>query len=796
MTAPSPNRYRVEEQLGAGGMGIVYRATDTQLERAVALKVLDGAALNEASHASIVREARAASALNHPSICTVYEVAEMDGRPCIVMEYVEGMSLGEVISPGGLAEHTVVRYGIQIADALAHAHDRGVIHRDLKSANVMLTRDGRAKVLDFGLARRMRELRRSADTDPGTTVADDPVGGTLPYMAPAVLEGRPPDAGDDIWSLGVLLYELATGELPFHGATRFHLATSIQRDAPAPFPPPVSAGLRAVILRCLERDTGGRYRRAHEVRAALEALQAAKQSVTQRGAARSTWVWTARIAVLGIAVVAVVAALVYVKSGASARLAGTPVSASKPVAIAILPFANPGNNPELDYLTDGIAESVISSLGRVPGKLSVTAWTAVQRFRDQAVDSTAVGKELGVTAILRGSIEQRQGPVAVVVELVNTKDQTRIWGERYEMARSDSLTVPQDIATHISAALQLRLSGAEQQALREHYPASPEALEDYQKGQYHLARFTPDDYRKSLTFFQRAIQRETTYALAHAGVARALSFMTFEGLLPPSTYREVEKAATAALSLDDTLGAAHDALAQVKFGYRWDWRAAELGFRRALDLSPNDEAIHRIFGFFLRTQCRWDEAIAEMKRALALNPVSAEATKALGATYAWAGQYDLAIAHYEQALALDPAHSQTHDLLADAYAAKRLYPQALEARRRYLQHEGAFDVADALGVDGSEAGYRRAMRELYSRYLARLREAAAKPDVYVSPIEFALTYIAIGDAGRVFAALEEAFSQRAPWLASLAADPAFEPVRADPRFAKLVARVGVPCGRR
>jgi len=790
MTDDTMQRYRIEQKLGTGGMGVVYRATDTHLDRAVAVKVLDETLLKDASHAAIVREARAASALNHPHICTVHEVTELDGRPCIVMEHVDGRSLADAIPPEGLPADLAVHYGRQIAEALAHAHDRGVIHRDLKSANVMVTDDGRVKVLDFGLARRLRESQRGVVTEVGPSpgAADDSVGGTLPYMSPDVLAGHPPSAADDLWSLGVLLYEMASGELPFRGATRFQLATAIQRDAPAPIPGRVSPGLRSVILRCLARDGGTRYEHAHEVRAALEAAYADVPAASNR--APSLRLRPAAIAAL--AIVGVGLALTLAASRQTVSTAAPPASvlAAAPVAVAVLPFANPGHDPDLDYLTDGMAETVISSLARVPGKLKVISLSAVRPYRGQTVDAKTVGQALDVAAVVYGSIVQRDDVVSVVVELVSTKDQSRMWGETYVKGHRDLMAVQQDISTRISTALHLRLSGDEQQALHSQYPADTEALQLYLKGQYHWYRFTPEDYRRSLAYFQQAIQRDGTYALAHAGVARVLSSLTYEGLLPPSTYREVEKAASTALSLDGTLGAAHEALAQFKFAYEWKWTDAEREFQRALELSPRDEAVRAYYGVFLRTQRRWDEAVGVMKQALALNPLSAETTKALGATYFWAGRHDLAIAHYEKALALDPTLPQVHDLLADAYAAKGMYRQALDSRRTYLRLEGALAEAESLGTDGSEAGYHAAMRAMHQRYLEALQRAA--PTQYVSPMEFALTYIALGERDRAFSKLEEAFGQRAPWLSSLAADPAFDPLRPDPRFSKLVARVGVP----
>ena len=791
MTGDAPERYRIEKQLGAGGMGVVYRATDVQLQRTVAIKVLDASVANDASGTAIVREARASSSLNHPSICTVYEVAELDGRPCIVMEHVTGTSLAAAIPPGGFPAELVIRYGIQLADALAHAHRHGVIHCDLKSANVMIAEEGRAKVLDFGLARRAREVQRDIVTEITAEASDGTIAGTLPYMSPGVLAGHPPQAADDLWSLGVLLYELATGELPFRGGTRFLLATSIQRDAPAPMPSGVPPALRTVIGRCLARDSGVRYRHAEEVRAALETLQAGGTGAAVEGTRGGVWRVTA-VAALVLVAVALIAAAWSFRRGLSPQAASGSPSGDARIAIAVLPFTNRGNDPDVQYLTDGIAESVISSLARVPGKLTVTAWTAVQHYRGREVDAKTIGRELGARALLRGSIVRRDGALSVEVELVDATSQTRMWGDTYQVQPAGVLSVQQEIATQVSSALQLRLSGDEQQALRRHHPVDAEAYQLYLKGQHEWYRYSPDGYRKSLEYFQQAIRRDPRYALAHAGVARVLSAMAYEGLLPPSTYLEVKTAASTALSLDDSLGAAHDALAQVQFAYLWNWDAAEAAFRRALDLSPRDESLRRMYGIFLRTRRRWDEAIAEMKQALALNPVSAETTKALGATYFWAGRHDLAIEQYERALALDPTHAQTLDLLADAYAASGQYGHALEARRRYLTLEGAYEAADALGSDTSEAGYRKAMSALYRRYLARLEEAARNPREYISPMEFAFVYIGIGDTERAFAALEQAFSQRAPWLSSLAADPAFEPLRSDPRFARLLSRIGLP----
>lgn len=774
-------RYQIEAELGSGGMGVVYRAVDTHLKRNVAIKVLRDAPADDLARGRLVREARAASALSHPHICTIYEVAELDGRSCIVMDHVEGVTLDRIIPPRGLSPELAGRYAMQIADALAHAHDRGVVHRDLKGSNVIVMADGCTKLLDFGLAWRVREAHGPAATESGASLPGEPVvAGTVAYMAPEALQGEPPHPRDDLWALGVLLYEMTTGEHPFRGQTKYQLASAIQRDPPTPLPPRVPAALQAIILRCLAREPVDRYQHAREVRAALEAVQSGA-GVAARPRAR---LLTRR----GAIAVAAVAGVTTIGALASRRIEIWP----RPVdSIAVLPFVNVGGDPNMDYLSDGVTESVITSLAQLPKeKLKVIALSSVLRYKGRDVDVQAVGSELKVEAILLGRLVQRGAGWSLTVELVSARDRSRLWGEKYDTSVGDLLAVQQEIATRLSAELRLQLTAQERQRLAKRYTDNAEAYQLYLKGRYHWYRFTPEDYEKSLQYYREALRHDSRYALAFAGIAGVHVTMAYEGLVSPrEVNRASEAAALKALELDDTLGEAHDALAEVMFAHHWNWSAAEEEFKRAQALS-NDPAIRRFYGHFLRAMGRWEEAIAEMQAALALDPISVETSKALGATYFWAGHHEQAIEQYLKTLELEGNHAQTHDLLADAYEARRRYPEALAERRTYLTLEGALEAAEALGTDASEAGYREAMRTLHRHYLAALEQASVSQ--YVSPMQFALTYVALGEKDQAFAWLEKAYDERAPWLASLKSDPAFDPIRPDPRFAALVKRVGLP----
>ena len=779
MIARTLGRYRIEEELGSGGMGVVYRARDTDLRRTVAIKVIAATPQDEGTHAAMMREARAASTLNHPHICTVYEVGQAADCSYVVMEHVEGGTVKALIPPDGLSADLTIRYGIQIADALAHAHDRGVVHCDLKGANVMVTPEGRVKVLDFGLARRLREGQRSAATE--SFDDEHAVAGTVASMSPQVLQGQAPDPRDDVWSLGVLLYEMATGAHPFRGETKFELASAIQRDPPAPLPAGVPPGLRSIILRCLARARGERYRDARELRAALEAVQ----SDGGPAPAPSRRPRPARRAVIGLGAVLLAATI-----GTIASLR-TGIWSGPMESIAVLPFVNVGGGPDMEYLSDGLTEGVIGSLSQLPReKLKVIALSPVLRYKGGDVDVVTAGSELGVRAIVLGRVLMRGGELTVSVELVSARDRTRLWGDKYEASVHDVIGVQEEIATGISEGLRLQLTGDDRRRMARRQTENAAAHQLYLKGRYHWYKFTPEDYEKSLQYYQQAIERDSRYALAHAGIAIAGVMMAYEGLIPPGeARREAEPAALRALAIDDTLGEAHDAMAEVRFAFDWNWPAAEEEFRRAVALS-RDPATRRFYGHFLRALGRWDEAIAEMKAAQELDPFSVETSKALGATYFWAGQHDRAIEQYLKALELDANHAQTHDLLADAYAAKGLYGKALAERRMYLVLEGAEEAAKALGADASEEGYRRAMRALYSRYLAALEESSVGR--YISPMEFAMTYVALDDKEQAFDWLEKAYEERAPALVSLKSDPAFNPLRSDGRFHDLVRRVGLP----
>ena len=560
------------------------------------------------------------------------------------MEYVEGRPLSEALA-SGLLPDAVVRYGIQIADALAHAHDRGIVHRDLKTHNVIVTPEGRAKVLDFGLAKRLpteeltEQPTRSADslTEAGQIV------GTLHYLSPEVLRGRAADMRTDVWALGVLLYELATGERPFQGKTKFEVTSAILEQPPRPLPERVPAGLRSVIERCLAKEPGERYQRGSEVRAVLEAVQSGSFTVepappTRPGGRRWLWWGAAAAAALTVALLG------------ARYLAGRAQSID---SIAVLPFANVGGDPETEYLSDGVTETVISSLSRIP-KLKVIAFTSVLRYKGKPVDVQEVVRELPVAAILTGRILQRGNNLLVTTELLDTRDRSRLWGEQYDQKVTDILAVQDDIAQKISAYLRQRLTGEERRRLQRRYTDNAEAYQLYLKGRYHWYKFTPEGYEKSLEYYQRAIDNDPTYALAYAGLADTyLSMATRAFCLRASSLPKAEAATSKALEIDDELGEAHSTLATIS-GQPMEVRRSREGVPAGDRAEPRVRSGEEVLRLQLRNQGRFEEAIAEMRRAQELDPLSVETNKTLGAVLFWAGRTDEAIAQYKKTLELDP----------------------------------------------------------------------------------------------------------------------------------------------
>lgn len=613
--------YKVTAKLGAGGMGEVYRAHDEQLDRDVALKVLPASSFSDPSaRARLLREARSAAALNHPNICTIHEVGDAEDQTYIAMELVEGQPLSARLSEGPLTADQVLRYGTQIADALAHAHERQILHRDLKSANVVLTPDGRAKVLDFGLAKRLSEgemdeaTRSQASlTQPGAIV------GTLAYMAPEQLRGEPADARSDIWALGIVLYEMATGARPFQGQTGFALSSAIMNQTPAPLPSQVPAWLRAVIDRCLEKEPGRRYQRAGELRAALEAIE------TGRVSPWAGWRYhlTPRRGLLAAATLALLVsvALGLNIGGLRTRLAGSS-SAPKITSLAVLPLENLSGNPEQDYFADGIHEGLILELSKLNGLRRVIARPSMVRYRKTDKPLAQIAGELRVDALITGSVVRAGDRVRVTAHLINPATEEQLWGEQYDRPLGDVLSLQDEIVAAITRQINVKLTSQESARLARARPVDPEAYEAYLRGLFHLHLRSAKDLEIALQYFQRAVQKDPNYASAYAGIAQAWGHREVLGIVPRSAVPpEVIPAVRKALELDDTSAEAHTVMALVYSVYGAEWLAAEKEFRRALELAPNDADVHQYYGGFLEGQGRFQEAQAEKEMSVQLDPL-------------------------------------------------------------------------------------------------------------------------------------------------------------------------------
>src|SRR5713101_5906988 len=794
MHLPSGTRlgpYKIEAPIGAGGMGEVYRATDTRLNRDVAVKILSsGLTAEPDAKQRFEREAHTASALNDPHICTIYDVGEHEGRQFLVMELLEGRTLKQYMDGQALAVGQVLKLGMQIAAALQTAHGKGVIHRDVKPANIFVTEDGEVKVLDFGLAKLLPPIDQDA-TLSLTLTEPQAVLGTLPYMAPEQLRGEKTDARTDIWGVGAVLYEMATSQRPFRGAVGPRLTDAILHEPPTPpraLNRAVPAELKRIVLKCLDKAPENRYQSAKELVVDLRRLSTPNSQSAGTLSAAKPRVWRRIVRLVAYAatgVLALAAVLVATNpSGWRARLLGR---AALPgiESLAVLPLANLSHDPEQDYFADGMTEALIANLAQVSA-LRVISRTSVMHYKGTDKTLPQIARDLNVDAVIEGTVQRSGNRVQVTAQLIRGQTDAPVWAKIYERDSRDVLVMQSELAQAIVSEIKVHLTPQERQHLANARPINPDAYNAFLLGDYHSSKRNPAALDKGIQYFQEAIRIDPSYAQAYAGLANAyVERDIWGGLGIGKTADQVRAATLKALELDAELAEAHALLAHIHFQYDWDWQGTEAEYKRAVEINPNLAGSYVGYAYFLQAMGRHQEALAFVRRAVELDPLSAANITDEGRILYRARQYETAIARYQRALELDPGYVPALSRMAEAYEEWGKYDQALAAVQKFQQA-----AADRRGI-------RRLLGRLYAR-TGRRREALeitrtieADPNTSDSAFALAVIYSALGDRDRAIAALEKGVQTRS-LLPFVFTDPQLDPLRSDPRYSDLLQRIGLP----
>ena len=796
MIGTTLSHYRIVEQIGAGGMGVVYRAHDERLDRDVAIKVLHESVAQDVDRlARFEREARAVAKLDHPNILAIHDFGTEESVAYAVTELLEGESLREVIAGGGLTTSKAVEYARAISEGLAAAHDKGITHRDLKPENVFLTRDGRIKILDFGLAKLKLPEQDLATETPTATLGTLPGAliGTVAYMPPEQVQGKPADHRSDIFALGVVLYEMLTGRRPFSGSTTVETAAAILKEDPEPISaasPTVPSGLATVVAKCLEKRPEDRFSSAHDLSLTLGAIDsdAPGPSTPLPSMLQRRWPH-----ILAVAIATVIGLLVILPPEALVEWS-TGTTETPPIrSIALLPLENLTGDPEQAYFVDGLHEELIATFAQISAFDKVIARTSVMGFRDSDTPIREIGEQLKVAAVLEGSVRQAGDTVRVTLQLIDVRTESHLWADSFERDLTDILALQSEVARAVAGEVRITLTPDERDRLAVSRRVVEEAYEAFLWGS-HLLALGPVQSEasllKAIAFFETAIEADPDYAPAHAGLSMALSWLGVRYRPPAEVMPKANRAALRASELDDTLVDAHVNLGRIKMYWEWDWNGAKSEISLARELSPSDPDSVREDAFLHVISGRLQEAVALQERVVQLDPLAPRAREELGRIYWFARRYDDGIRHLQETAELFPNRAAPHLFLCWIFQSKGQWAEALAAVEKSGELHPApendpLHLATLVFSQGG-AGKTEEATETLERLLG-LRSRS-----YVSPIFLAYGYIGVGDVDRSIEWLERAYEARHQHVTVLERLPSFDPLRDDPRFQDIVRRMNFP----